>query len=350
MKKGKGNVLIVHGGGLVDASKLIILWIARWLFQNAIYDTIYLGKYSFLSFYDLSLWLEYNEKLEQFLEDKRGTFFGTCRGIDMTMPDILAKAIKTLKEANISTVIVCGGDGSSRNCAEIHEEFQKNGINIIFAVPLTVDGINGGYAIGIDQAEREVVRQIENVAATSLETKDNGQFSVVAMEIQGRNRDDILAKVLQHFWRKGAISDCDLQDINLKVVPANYETNEAVLIEEIKNSKQRTLLLVSEGAKLKVNKLQDMVTNRKVRTHVVGHAVQSNGMTTSEDMERYAEWLDDVVRLIAHMPYESYCIVNDGVSRRREPIDYYAKLNPRDGQKAEISRGLEELLLGFMTL
>ena len=342
------DVLIIHGGGLVDPSKEVIRYTARRLLESQIYGTIYVGMYSFMSLYDPKLWMPYDQELDKKLENVRGTYLGTCRGIDMTEPRRLDFSINVLKSAGIGTVIVCGGDGSSRNCAEIASTFEREGINIIFAVPLTVDGINGGYAIGLDQAAREAERQIENVVATSLETRDNGQFSVVAVELQGRNRDDILAKVLQDFWRKGKIADCDLKEINLKVVPANYETNEAKLMEEINSSTERTLLLVSEGAKLKVNKLQDMVTNRKVRTQVVGHAVQSNGMTTPEDMERYADWLDDVVRLISMYPEDSYCIVNDGISRWREPIDYYARLNPRDGQKAEISKGLEELLKKYM--
>jgi len=344
----RNDVLIIHGGGLVDPSKEVIRYTAKRLLESQIYDTIYVGKYSFMSLYDPKLWMVYDEELDKKLENVRGTYLGTCRGIDMTESGRLNFSINILKSAGIGTVIVCGGDGSSRNCAEIHEDFILNGINIIFAVPLTVDGINGGYAIGLDQAGREAERQIENVVATSLETRDNGEFSVVAVELQGRNRDDILANVLQHFWRQGHIADCKLSDILLRVVPANYETNEEALIEEIKNSKQRTLLLVSEGAKLKVNKLQDMVTNRKVRTQVVGHAVQSNGMTTKEDMERYSDWLDDVVRLISMYPEDSYSIVNDGISRRIESIDYYAKLNPRDGQQAELSEGLEELLKNYM--
>lgn len=340
------NALIIHGGGLVDPSKEVMIWIASGLSRKFVYNQIYLGQYSFESLYDDSKWFEYGHFFPE-VATKRGTFFGTCRGIDLTKPDLMKKAVKKLKENDVRTVIVCGGDGSSRNCAEINDEFLKNGINIIFAVPLTVDGINGGYSIGLDQAAREAVRQIENVVATSLETRDNGQFSVVAVELQGRNRDDILAAVLQYFWRKRRIADCGLGQIDLRVVPANYETDEAKLMEEINSSTERTLILVSEGARLKVSELQKK-THRKVRTQVVGHAVQSNGMTTPEDMERYSNWLDDVVHLISQMPYESYCIVNDGISRWREPIDYYAKLNPRENQQAELSKGLEELLKSYM--
>ena len=344
----KTNALIIYGGGLADPAKDTMLRIARNLWELNVYDGILLGAYSFMSLYDQMLWEDYvYGETERTYKNYRGTVFGTCRGIDMTDPQLMKKAIETLRKYEIQTVIVCGGDGSSRNCAEISEEFEKNGINIIFAVPMTVDGINGGLSIGIDQAVREAVRQIENIVATSLETKDNGEYSVVAVELQGRNRDDILAKVLQHFWRQCYIADCDFSDIMLRVVPANYESNQEELLKEINTSKQRTLILVSEGAKLKVTELQNY-TQRKVRTVIVGHAVQSNGQTTEADMEKYSEWLADIAALICEAPFNSYCIVNDGISRWREPIDYYAKLNPRKAQKAELSKGLEELIKDYM--
>lgn len=342
------NALIIYGGGLADAAKKSMLKIAQILWLQNVYEKIHIGSYSFMSLYNFAFWhlYVYGES-EELYEESRGTVFGTCRDIDMTKPELMEKSFKTLKQGNVKTVIVCGGDGSSRNCAEMSEEFAKHGINIIFALPMTVDGINGGWSIGIDQAIREAARQTENVVATSLETRDKGEYSVVAIEFQGRNRDDILAKTLQHFWRKGYIADCDISDILLRVVPANYATNEEILMAEINSSKKRTLLLVSEGAKLKVSALQGK-TDRKVRTQVVGHAVQSNGMTTEEDMERYSEWLIDIGVLISENPFGSYCIVNDGVSRWREPIDYYAKLNPRNGQKAQLSKGLEELMKHYM--
>ena len=343
------RAIIIHGGGLVDPSKEVIRRIARGLSEKKVYDGIVLGSYSFMSLYNQSYWEKYDEKLDEKLENVRGPYFGTCRGIDLTEPRKMEASIRNLRQAGVSTVIVCGGDGSARNCAEIVQKFEEYCIHVIFAVPLTVDGINGGYSIGLDQAKKEAVRQIENIAATSLETRDNGEFSLVAVELQGRNRDDILAAVLQHFWRQRRVADCELGKINLKVVPANYETDEAKLMEEINASKERTLILVSEGANLKVADLQSK-THRKVRTHVVGHAVQSNGMTTPEDMERYGEWLQDVVNLIAEIPNKSYSIVNDGISRWREPLNYYANLNPREGKSAKLSVGLEELIKQYMVI
>lgn len=342
-----GNLLIIHGGGLVDPSKNILLRIADGISKLNVFDDVYLGKYSFISLYDSSLWIPYSTQLPKELEKTRGTFFGTCRGINLCNPDLMQKSLKTLENQNIKTVIVCGGDGSSRQCSAINDVFQAHGINIIFAVPLTVDGINGGCSIGIDQAVRESIRQTENVVATSLETRDNGEFSIVAVEFQGRNRDDILANALMYFYTQGKIADCKLDDIHLRVIPANYKTDEVKLLNEINTSHKRTLILCSEGATLKNSDLQRK-THRKVRNVTIGHATQSNGLTTAEDMEKYADWLNDVVAIIEQYPLNSYSIVNDGMSRRKEPINYYSKLNPRENQSATLSKELESILKAYM--
>lgn len=342
----KGNAIIIHGGGLVDPSKFVLMRIANNLDYFRVYERVFIGKYSFESLYKPEFWIEYNRHLAEKLKTKRGTYFGTSRGIDLTDPILSERAISCLKESNIKTVIVAGGDGSSRQVAEINDTFVKNGINIIFAIPLTMDGINGGDSIGLRQAVRESIRQIENIVSTSLETRDNEKFSVVAVELQGRNRDDVMANVLRNFCKKRSVADCDFKDLFLRVIPANIETDKAKLIDEINNSSKRTLVLISEGASIGIPELIQKV-NRKVRSLVVGHSSQSNEMTTKEDEREYGLWIDQISSIIAQHIDESFCIVKDGAFYK-SPIDYYAKLNPRNGQKAELSEELTELMKLYM--
>lgn len=342
----KGNAIIIHGGGLVDPSRFVLMRIANNLDYLKVYDKVFIGKYSFESLYKPEFWTEYNWRLVERLKVKRGTYFGTSRGIDLTDPILSERAISCLKERNIKTVIVAGGDGSSRQVAEINDTFVKNGINLIFAIPLTMDGINGGDSIGLRQAVRESVRQIENIASTSLETRDNEEFSVVTVELQGRNRDDVMANVLKCFYRKRSVADCDFKDLLLRVIPANIETDEAKLVDEINNSSKRTLVLISEGASIHIPELSKKI-NRKVRSLIVGHSSQSNGMTTKEDEHEYGLWIDQIASIIAQHKDESFCIVKDGTFYKM-PIDYYAKLNPRNGQKAELSEELTELMKLYM--
>lgn len=346
----KGNVLIIHGGGLVDASLYVLMRIAYNMVK--IFNQVFIGEYSFESFFTPSFIREYNDSLIKEVIGKRGTYFGTCRGIDLCDPILFERAIKCLKERNITTIIVAGGDGSSRQIAETIEAFSARGINIIFPVPLTIDGINGGLSIGITEAVKESVRQIENITSTSLKTRDNCEFGVVMVELQGRNRDDIMAKVLKKIVKHNRIADFKLSEIMLKVVPANIETDEEKLIDEINNSSEKTLVLISEGAKFKNSNLTidnlSKKINRKVRSLVVGHPSQSNNMTSTGSIGIYEQWVDEACAIIAEDPYGSYCIANIEGAYYKKPIDYYAKLNPRKCQQAELPEEFKELIVAYM--
>lgn len=344
----KTNAIIIHGGGLVDPSKVVLMRLANNLKQDQVYDKIFIGKHSFEALIQPEYWLEYNWRLVETLKDKRGCYFGTCREIDLTDSVLAEKAISYLKERNVSTVIVAGGDGSSRQVAEISDTFKKEGINFIFAIPLTIDGINGGDSIGLTQAVRESVRQIENITSTSLETRDKSGFGVVMVEVQGRNRDDIMANVLQTFVKKKSVADCDLRDLLLRAVPANIETVQDILVEEINGSPKRTLILISEGANIKMPNLIKEI-NRKVRTHKVGYSSQSNGMTNKQDEHEYGLWIDQITSIIKENPYECFSVVRRGYSYNKESIDYYAKLNPREGQVAVLDDHLNKLLKRYMS-
>lgn len=353
----KSNVIIIHGGGLVDPSKVVLMRIAEELYLRDVYNEIFIGKHSFEALYSPEFWLEYNETLIETVKGKRGSFFGTSRGIDLTDSELSEKAISCLTDRNVKTVIVAGGDGSSRQVAEISFTFMKNGINIIFAVPLTVDGINGGLSIGINEAVKESIRQTENIVSTAFETRDYGNYGVVMVELQGRNRDDILANVLKHFYETHKVADYDLSEILLKVIPANYKTDEKKLVDEINKSSARTLLLVSEGAKIKIPELTKKL-NRKVRSLIVGYSSQSNNMMSDWDNSVYDKWIYYVCDIIAKYPDHYYCIANlvgnlEGpcpFDVKIKPIDYYARLNPREGQKAELSAELEDLILQYTCL
>ena len=343
----KGNAIIIHGGGLVDPSKYVLLRLAKTLSKKGVYDSIFIGKFSFEALLNPGYVSRYDESLEAIVKDKRGTYFGTCREIDLCDPILFDKAIMCLNEASINTIIVAGGDGSSRQVAETSNAFFRKGINIIFPIPLTIDGINGGLSIGINEAVKESIRQIENISSTALQTRDNGAFGVAMVEVQGRNRDDIMANVLKDFCSRQKISDWNLSEVFLRVIPANYETDEDKLVNEINQCNKRTLVLISEGAKIKMPQLTEKVT-RKCRTLVIGHPSQSNNMTSKSDIKIYNDWVDRACSIIAEEPLGAYCIANKGGNLSIWPINYYATLNPREGQKAEIEKGLEELMIRYM--
>ena len=132
------------------------------------------------------------------------------------------------------------------------------------------------------------------------------------------------------------------------MVPANFETDESKLIEDINNSSKRTLILVSEGSNIKIADLKGKV-NRKVRSLVVGYSSQSNDLTSKEDIVVYNKWIDKACEIIAKNPYGSYSIVHsiDG-KISSDVISYYATLNPRKGQKATLPDELSNLVKEYM--
>jgi len=349
-KEKKGNVLIIHGGGLVDASLYVLMRIASNVVD--LYNQVFIGMYSFESFFTPNFIKEYNKSLIQEIRGKRGTYFGTCRDIDLRDPILFERAIYFLKEKGITTIIVAGGDGSSRQVDETIKAFSERGINIIFPVPLTIDGINGGLSIGVIEATKESIRQIENITSTSLKTRDKGAFGVVMVELQGRNRDDIMANVIKSFDVQGYIADFNISDLLVRVVPANIETDEEKLINEINSSFKQTLVLISEGAKFKnpnltIDNLSKKI-HRKVRSLVVGHPSQSNNMTTKDTVKLYEDWVDKACEFIKDEPYSSFCVANIDGEFLWKPINYYAKLNPFKGQKAELPEQLKELIAAYM--
>ena len=342
------NVLVTFGGGEVDPAKNILMQLGKNVYSSKKFEKVYMGKYSFESFYNTEYLLEYGEELEKLVADKRGAYFGTCRDIDLvTDQHKMNRSIFCLKQNNIDTILVVGGDGTARQVAEISEVLNENGINIIYAIPLTIDGINGGESIGLEQATRESVRQIENMVATSLETKSEEKFGVVIIELQGRNRDDIMVESLLYFLEKEKIADNDLNDVLLIVVPANIKSDINKLVEEVNSSSQKTVILLSEGAKVKLSTLKKRI-KRKVRTFVVGHPSQSNNMTTEEDIKKYNIWVNSVADYILCNLDHSYCMVKRKNMIWEVPIDYYAKLNPRKKQIPEMDAFSKYWLEKFM--
>ena len=109
-----GNVIIIFGGGFSEPGRIIILRTAKNVSKIGAFKKVFIGEFSFESLYTPEFICEYNEELASESENKRGTCFGTCRGIDLCDPVRFKKAIFILRLYGIKTIIVEGGDGSSR--------------------------------------------------------------------------------------------------------------------------------------------------------------------------------------------------------------------------------------------
>ncbi|MCL2462726.1 MAG: hypothetical protein FWF44_08685, partial [Defluviitaleaceae bacterium] len=228
--------------------------------------------------------------------------------------------------------------------------------SVVSVMSINVVGINGGRVIGRRHPARESIRQIENIASASLQTRDSEKYGVVIVELQGRNRDDILARVISHFHERREIADFKLDDILLIVIPATIKTNSEALLDVVKHSEKRTLILLSEGASTKVDKLAWLIqeygeVTRKVRSLVVGHPSQCNNQTTPDDKIEYGRWVDYVVKTIVDNPGKSFSTaLSEEGEYSIQPLDYYIKLNPRDAQIALLPEVEVDMVKQYMVL
>lgn len=346
-----GNCLLFHGGGLCPLSNRYLSKLAQALSREDIFGRIYMGFHSFECLLNPEEYIKpWDGSLKTMAKNAHGGFYGTSRGIDLTEPTLQAEAIETCKALGITWIGVAGGDGSCRQVAEISEAFAAEGIHLFIPVPLTIDGIEGGYSIGLSPAGNKSLEVLDDLAATNLQTRDNREFSVLFLETQGRNRDDILAYLLDKIVKRKKIGGIPLTDIDLFVIPANYYWDINRLIEAIRDSRRRTIVIYSEGAEMPVDHIIQK-TGRKTRVSVVGYLSQMNESVTAGEYNTNNAVIDASVPAI-HIgvsSHKSFSLVfnNDATFKKIADIDYWAKLNPREGQKPTLAPHYEELIMKY---
>lgn len=352
-KTNKNNCLLIYGGGLCDCANLFMQEYARFLTDTGVFEKTFVGFYSFAALLNAGCYVkEWHAVLMEEATSAYGGFFGTCRKIDLTDPVLQERAITNCQELGIEWLFVAGGDGSSRQAAEIADAFAKKGIKVAFVMPCTIDGINGGQSIGMRQAVEVSLKVIEQLSATCLQTLEGLDYPVLIVELQGRNRDDILANVLKRV--RGRVSNSCLfrfAVLQIFAVPANYEWNRDALANAVNMSNAPTLILLSEGANIKRSELKNLIA-RKCRTFEVAHLSQMNGCTNEEDQMLIRSYIASTAELwkIAIHDGNPFSIVYDEKTAkpRVEDVDYFANLNPRETQKAMLSPELEAVIKYFI--
>lgn len=352
MKNTKKNCLLIYGGGLCDCANVFMREYAEFLHNTGVFDKTFVGFYSFAALLEADCYVkEWDDELKTCAEHAHGGFFGTCRKVDLTEEMQQKRAIENCKQFGIEWIFVAGGDGSSRQTAEIADAFAKEGVKVAFVMPCTIDGINGGQSIGMRQAVEVSLKYIRNMAATCLQTLEGIEEPVLIVELQGRNRDDILARVLnlvQHWLSNiGPFADPEIF-----AIPANYDWDLDALTIAVNMSKIPTLILLSEGASIKRSELKKLIA-RKCRSGEVAHLSQMNGLTDEEDRMFIKSLIDRATGLWKEAvdAGEPFSIVYDeefGKPPRVEAIDYFAKLNPREAQKAMLSPEWETVIKNYI--
>jgi 6-phosphofructokinase 1 len=112
-----------------------------------------------------------------------GTILKTARSEEFMTEAGIQKACDTLKQLEISDLVVVGGDGSMRGSIEL----TKRGISVMI-VPGTIDNDMGytDYTIGFDTAVNTVLCAISNIRDTA-----SAHERTTIIEVMGRTCGDI---------------------------------------------------------------------------------------------------------------------------------------------------------------
>lgn len=354
----RNNCLLIHGGGLCPDSNAYLSRLAEELKDADLFERVFMGFYSFEALIKPEENIkEWNLKLKDEARKAKGGFYGTHRTVNLADTELQKIALETCKKMGIEWIFIAGGDGSSRQASEIADIFEANGVKLCIPMPLTVDGIEGGMSLGIRPAVAESLSILENLCATNFMTKDSKDgdgFSICLLETQGRNRDDILAGLLKAISEKETLGGILKDDIDIYALSANYEWSIDNLIDKTIHSTRRTLILVSEGAEDKVKDLKKDIKqrykegHRKVRTSAVGYLTQMNDMMDPLEKNAIRQSISTGMPCIVEGMErgKSFSLVYESLysTPAVESIDYYAGLNPREGQQATLSKELEALI------
>lgn len=200
--------------------------------------------------------------------DRGGTMLLTARSKDFMTDEGFAKALDVLRENQIDSLVVIGGDGSMRGA----EKLSQNGIATI-GIPGTIDNDlpYSDFTIGFDTAVNTAVRAIGNLRDTS---SSHGRVTIV--QLMGRRCGDIAL-----FAGIGSGAD-------VIIVPED-DYDEEYVYKKVLEGKQRgklhCLIIVAEGASVTCEELRAMImekTGMDSRITVLGH-VQRGGSPSSHD-------------------------------------------------------------------
>lgn len=199
-----------------------------------------------------------------------GTILGTERSDRFYDEKYRELAFNNLKNKNINTIIVIGGDGSYKGVKKLNEDF---GINFI-GIPGTIDNdiYGSNYSIGFDTALNNIIDSIDKIRDTA-----SSHHRIFLVEVMG-NTSGVLA--LHSAIASGA------EDV---FIPERVEDLEIfeTKIRKALIAKKSSIIIVSEGdqmggAKELYHFLKEKQLHSKVRVSILGH-LQRGGNPSFKD-------------------------------------------------------------------
>ncbi|NTU71893.1 MAG: 6-phosphofructokinase [Coriobacteriia bacterium] len=199
--------------------------------------------------------------------DRGGTFLGTSRSERFMQPEGVAEAAQILKSADVTGLVVIGGDGSYRGA----EELSAAGMPCV-GVPGTIDNDISGTdtSIGFDTALNTVVEAVGKVRDTA-----SSHERTFVIEVMGRT-----SGILATYAGLAAGGDCILVP---EVEWCLMDVCDTVAAG-VRRGKKHSIIILAEGAGHAFGLAEDLQKScgHDVRAVVLGH-VQRGGSPSAFD-------------------------------------------------------------------
>ncbi len=343
------NIAVIYGGGQIPSGNFVLGEIFKKLLNRT--DLTVYGVHK--SFLGLS---NYSDDYEKFsiskakaIQGQIGTYLSTCRKVNPADDEWFSKILSNLKERDIKTIIIPGGDGSSRAGNVLSQRAKEEGYNLqIIFIPCTIDGIEGSdTTIGIDSAVAESYRQASLIIANAFATFNPSFLGprIAINEIQGRNRNDIAVALMKKILEKRKIGKYYIDDIDLIFIPAAYDWSYHKLIKRITSSDKETAIIVSEGARPNEiywdtvtkgrsvgEKLENLIKDggkREVNLNLIGYLSQANQEISREEKKKIQEWICFAIKAM-NATNDSVAIIKSDNEFKAVPLKEFAEKTDSD--------------------
>jgi len=214
------------------------------------------------------------------------------------------KAYNSLKEHDITGLIVLGGDGSFRAMEKFSSEFDLNFVGI----PSTIDNDIYGteYCLGVDTALNVIRDALDKIRDTA--SSFNRAFLI---EVMGRNCGYL------------AIVSAMVSGAEVCVIPEvefNYEKEGERLRKEVESGRNYILAIVSEGAKQtsQVHKWLEESVGLETRMSILGHIQRGGNPTVRDRMMAFDFTITAVNHLLSHRNSNKMVAYQKGEFKLRE--------------------------------
>lgn len=336
------NVAVLYGGGQIPSANIVLGKMIEKLLKRGDL-TVYGVHKSFLGLSDYLDYEKFSIPKAKAIQGQIGTYLSTCRNVNPVDDQWFYKILSNLKERDIKTIILPGGDGSSRAGNVLSQRAREEGYNLqVVFLPCTIDGIEGSdTTIGIDSAAAESYRQASLIIANAFATF-NPTFMgprIAINEIQGRNRNDIAVALMDQILEKGRIGKYYVDDIDLIFIPAAYDWSYHELIKRITSTAKETAIIVSEGARPNEiywdttkgkgvgERLENLIKEsgkREVNLNVVGYLSQANDQISDAESKKIQEWICFAVKAM-YSTNDSIAIIKSDVEFKAVPLSDFAE-------------------------